>query len=287
RGGRVFRNREDFRYLTWRDALLPPPAADGARLRPPPPPRHDISATFDRRLTPVRSPSCSRSPCPRSPSTSTSAWPTWRRRRDLAVAAPASACQGAGGRSGVKWDMRAALLCLGLLGCTHPCPEYRLPPGPTHTFLWEATGPATLYLYGTYHVASRDEVPDAAWSRLAASKAIILELPERRPSTGGVEALSRLPGGKPLDQLLPADAWYDLRDAVAGQVSEDNLRRMRPWVAMGALRRAKYPQRQVSMDEAILAEAKRHGLAVLALEEWEEQLSLIDVSLDVDELLTR
>src|SRR5262249_50268774 len=178
RGGRVFRNREDFRYLTWRDALLPPPAADGARLRPPPPPRHDISATFDRRLTPFRSPRCSRSPCPRSPSTSTSAWPTWRRRRDLAVAAPASACQGAGGRSGVKWDMRAALLCLGLLGCTHPCPEYRLPPGPTHTFLWEATGPATLYLYGTYHVASRDEVPDAAWSRLAASKAIILELPE-------------------------------------------------------------------------------------------------------------
>src|SRR5262249_33737855 len=161
-----------------------------------------------------------------------------------------------------------------------------LPPGPTHTFLWEATGPATLYLYGTYHVASRDEVPDAAWSRLAASKAIILELPEHRPSTGAVEDLYRLPRGKTLDQLLPADAWYDLRDAVAGQVSEDNLRRMRPWVAMGALRRAKYPQRQVSMDEAILAEAKRHGLAVLALEEWEEQPSLIDVSLDVDELVT-
>ncbi len=181
--------------------------------------------------------------------------------------------------------MRAALLCFGLLGCTHPCPEYRLPPGPAHTFLWEATGPATLYLYGTYHVATRDEVPDAAWGRLGASKAIILELPEDRPSTGAVEDLYRLPRGKTLDQLLPADAWYDLRDAVAGEVSEDDLRRMRPWVAMGALRRAKFPQRQMSMDHALLAEAKRHGLEVLALEEWEEQLTMIDVSLDVDELV--
>ena len=181
--------------------------------------------------------------------------------------------------------MRAALLGLTFLGCTHPCPAYVVPPGPTHTFLWEATGPGTLYLYGTYHVASRDEVPEVAWARLRASKAIILELPEDRPPTKDIDDLYRLPFGKTLDQLLPADAWYDLRDAVADEVSEDKLRRMRPWVAMGALRRAKYPQRQVSMDEAILAEAKHGGLEVLALEQWDEQLNLIDQSLDVDELV--
>jgi uncharacterized protein YbaP (TraB family) len=181
--------------------------------------------------------------------------------------------------------MRAALLCLTVLGCSHPCPEYRLPPGPPQTFLWEATGPATVYLYGTYHVASRDEVPEVAWARLGASTAIILELPEDRPRKGSVEDLYRLPLGKTLDQLLPADAWYDLRDTVVPEVPEDALRRMRPWVAMGALRRAKYPQRQVSMDESILAEAKRRGLEILALEEWAEQLTMIDESFDVEELV--
>jgi uncharacterized protein len=112
----------------------------------------------------------------------------------------------------------------------------------------------------------------------------VLELPEQRPSSARFEDLHRLPRGQTLDQLLPTDAWYDLRDALADVVSEDNLRRMRPWIAMDLLRRTKFPNRQASMDEAILREGRRNGLAVLALEEWEEQLSIIDETLDVKEL---
>jgi uncharacterized protein YbaP (TraB family) len=181
--------------------------------------------------------------------------------------------------------MRAALLVC-LLGCssTTSCPEIPHPPGPVHPFLWQATGPSTIYLYGTYHIASRDDVPEVAWARLAASEALVLELPEQRPATARFEDLHRLPRGQTLDRLLSADAWYDLRDALSGVVSEDNLRKMRPWIAMDLLRRTKYPNRQASMDEAILREGRRGGLAVMALEEWEEQTSLIDETLDVTEL---
>jgi hypothetical protein len=38
------------------------------------------------------------------------------------------------------------------------------------------------------------------------------------------------------------------------------------------------------MDEAILREAKRQGLEVLALEEWDEQLTTVDESFDVSQL---
>jgi len=181
--------------------------------------------------------------------------------------------------------MRAALLAC-LVGCssTTPCPEVPRPSGPVHPFLWQATGPSTIYLYGTYHIASRDDVPAAAWARLGQSEALVLELPEERPATARFEDLHRLPRGQTLDQLLSADAWYDLRDALSGVVSEDNLRKMRPWIAMDLLRRSKYPNRQASMDEAILREGRRNGLAVVALEQWEEHISLVDETLDVKEL---
>ena len=39
----------------------------------------------------------------------------------------------------------------------------------------------------------------------------------------------RLPRGKGLDQLLPTDKWWDLRDALRGVVKEQELARARPW----------------------------------------------------------
>lgn len=150
-------------------------------------------------------------------------------------------------------------------------------------FLWEVSGPrGKAVLFGTFHAAGKGDVPDAAVERLRGARLVVTEIP---PLAGEqVASLRRLPPGQNLPDLIGADAWGELVDALGGRVREDELRRTRPWFAMALLTSLNTDGPEVSMDDAIMDEARRRGTPVSFLETPEEQLAALGESVTADDL---
>src|SRR5262249_10091105 len=178
--------------------------------------------------------------------------------------------------------MRLAWIVL-VAGCAHaacPPPKLRAPAGP---FLWEVTGGSgVVYLFGTMHAAGAEDVPAAARAALARSATFVDQLGPLPPDE--VRARAFLPRGQSLEQLIGADDWYELRDALAGRVAEDELRRARPWYAMSLLTSAMAPGPARSMDDALEDEARGRGAAVEHLETADEQLGTLGDSVSAQDL---
>jgi uncharacterized protein YbaP (TraB family) len=144
-------------------------------------------------------------------------------------------------------------------------------------FLWrvEREGGPVVWLYGTFH-NGHARVPAAATAALEASAHFASELGDTEVDPDQLRELARLPRGKGLDQLLPADDWWDLRDALRGVIKEEVLARARPWFAMSQLTTTMAPSPRPTMDVALAKRARQRKMAVDALETWEEQLTALD-----------
>jgi uncharacterized protein YbaP (TraB family) len=179
----------------------------------------------------------------------------------------------------------AVALLLALTSCARTCPPPRAFPAGGRPFLWEARGPAgqLVWLYGTIHVGGAEDVPKEAWAALDGSKVFVSELGDV-PSEE-LEKHVFLPRGKGLDQLLPAESWYDLRDTLVPRgVKEELLKRVRPWYAMSLLVGRVYDAPDPGMDLAMRQRAGARGLELRELESAARQLSALDESVGVDDL---
>ena len=167
-------------------------------------------------------------------------------------------------------------------------PHCELPPrvASAAPFLWRvqrANGPV-VWLYGTIHDAGEDEVPAAARSALDHATHFASELGDVEPDPAQLAELARLPFGKVLDQLLSADDWWELVDAMRGAMSEDELRHAAPWFAMTRLTSHVAPSPRPSMDVALATRARDRGIPVDALESWSEQMTALAKAVDAKDL---
>jgi uncharacterized protein YbaP (TraB family) len=183
--------------------------------------------------------------------------------------------------------MRSAVVVLLLAACgasSPPCVTAPVARGAP--FLWKVSreGAATVWLFGTVHNGTRASVPAAAWAALDASPRFASELGDLEPDPDALRDVTMLPRGKGLDQQLPADDWYDLRDALRGVMKEADLARVRPWYAMSKLSVTVAPPPDPTMDVAIAARAKERGLAIEHLETWEAQLAALGDSVTIPDL---
>lgn len=153
-------------------------------------------------------------------------------------------------------------------------------------FLWKVgkdAGP-TLWLYGTVHDVAITGVPAPALAALDGAKVFASELGDVEADPEVVRELTRYKTGLGIDQTLPDDDWYALRDALLGTVKEDALRRMRPWYAMVLLNNKVSPNKPVAMDTDLAKRARGRKLPVEALETWAEQMSALDKVVTVKDL---
>lgn len=177
-----------------------------------------------------------------------------------------------------------------LLGCGSSAPKCTInvpKPADPQPFLWKATsaqGGAVVWLYGTVHNAGREDVPQAAWAALDASRAFASELGDSEPDGDKLAELAVIDQGKTLDFLLPADDWYELRDVMRGTIKEDELKRYRPWYAMSRLTAKLAPPPSPTMDFALAEHAQKAGKPVEALESWRDQLATLADSVKPDDL---
>jgi uncharacterized protein YbaP (TraB family) len=176
----------------------------------------------------------------------------------------------------------------GLASCAGAAPRCEITPRDPGAapLLWRvqrADGPA-VWLFGTIHDAGAGEVPPAAWAALDRSPAFVSELGDDDGDPRQLAQLARLPWGQVLDQLLPADDWWELVTAMAGAMSEDELRHARPWFAMIRLRSHVVRSPRPSMDFALAERARKRGITVAGLETWAQQVAAIAASVTAADL---
>jgi uncharacterized protein YbaP (TraB family) len=154
------------------------------------------------------------------------------------------------------------------------------------TFLWKAHKDGDIvWLYGTIHDAGLEAVPATAKQALEKSVRLITELGDVTPDPDVFRKHARITSGKGIDQLLPADDWWDLRDSLLGKIREDDLRRAKPWYAMSLLTTYLAPEPGPSMDAELTQRARELAMPVEAFETWEEQLAMLDSAVGVPDLL--
>jgi len=181
---------------------------------------------------------------------------------------------------------RAMLAILTLVAACGPKPCAIGPHATGPAFLWRvqrADGPV-VWLYGTIHDGGTADVAPAAWAALEGSRRFASELGELEPDPDALRDRVRLPRGKGLDQLLPLDDWWELRDALRGVMREEELARVRPWYAMSLLTKTVSPPPDPAMDEALTARARARGLPIDPLETWDEQLGELARTVDIADL---
>ncbi|HVV83909.1 MAG TPA: TraB/GumN family protein, partial [Kofleriaceae bacterium] len=132
--------------------------------------------------------------------------------------------------------------------------------------------------------AGAEDVAPAAWAALDAAPRFVSELGDLEPDPDAFAELVKLPRGKGLDQLLPADDWYDLRDALRGTIREEELARVRPWYAMTLLTRHATGHAVPGMDVLLADHAHARHLPIDHLETWEEQMPLLAGAVGVADL---
>jgi uncharacterized protein YbaP (TraB family) len=84
--------------------------------------------------------------------------------------------------------------------------------------------------------------------------------------------------------MLPADDWWDLVNALLGVMTEEELRRARPWFALVRLNSHMARSPRPSMDVALAEHARKRKIAVEGLESWHEQLASLDASVTAADL---
>ncbi|MBZ0234276.1 MAG: TraB/GumN family protein, partial [Deltaproteobacteria bacterium] len=135
------------------------------------------------------------------------------------------------------------------------------------------------------HDVGGDGVPPAVWAALDGAAVVATELGDLEPDPDALREVIRLPRGKGLDQQLPAEKWWDLRDALRGTIQEAELARVRPWYAMSLLTRTLSPPPDPQLDVAVVRRAKARGIPVDHLETWEEQLPQVAGAVGIPDLV--
>lgn len=182
--------------------------------------------------------------------------------------------------------MRLLLVLSVVAACaSQPRCPIEQPTAPGQPFLWKASrGGDVVWLYGTIHDVGLDAVPPAALAALEASARLVSELGDVTPDPDMFREHVRIAKGKGIDQLLSADDWWDLRDALLGKIKEDDLRRLRPWYAMSLLTSALSPTPGPSMDSELAARAHELEKPIEALETWQDQLAMLDRAVGIPDL---
>jgi uncharacterized protein len=183
--------------------------------------------------------------------------------------------------------VRALLLACFVAACggaKHSCPVVE-PTAPGPTFLWKASkGGRVGWVYGTIHDAGLDAVPRVAQEAFEKSERLITELGEEEPDPDVFRKHARIERGKGIDQLLPADDWWELRDALLGKIKEADLRRAKPWYAMSLLTTYSAPKPGPSMDVELTQRAGELGKSVEQFESFADQLAMLDGAVGIADL---
>lgn len=195
------------------------------------------------------------------------------------------------GRAARDRPVVTAMLLLLLLGRLAPLPAQETPTAPSATpsrpLLWELTGDqATVYLYGSIHIAPPDALPPpaAALEAFARSDVLVTEvrLEEVVEATvaSAMMTLGMMSDGASSRELFSEKEWALVeRWARSTGFPLDAVPRLRPWVLeLAVIETAGFPagfSAEYGLDVYFARLAAERGIPNLGLETVGEQLELL------------
>jgi len=147
------------------------------------------------------------------------------------------------------------------------------------------------YLFGTIHVGRRSFYPLApeAERALAGADRLVVELDTRAEPAflRAIDKHGRYPAGDGLRQRLSPETLARLRTALHDQgVGLAGMANLKPWLVANLLLGMRLARagfvRSEGVEQVLLAQARRRGIRVAALESADSQLALFDSMNDIE-----
>lgn len=158
--------------------------------------------------------------------------------------------------------------------------------GPTdrpQPFLWEAKkGATTSWFFGTMHLGTdaEKELHPIVFERLAAARVVVFEANVFDIDPFAAVELAMLPPGETVKDKLSPGRWKMLVDRVGSiLMPESSLERFKPWMLVTLIMQDMLPKTE-PMDGALYERAKDGKKEIVFLETLEEQVKMIDKSMD-------
>lgn len=151
-------------------------------------------------------------------------------------------------------------------------------------FLWETTkGTAKNHLFGTMHLGTdaEKELHPIVFERLDASTVVVFEADVFDIDPFAAVELAMLPPGQSVKDKLSPGRWKILVDRVGGfLMPESSLERFKPWMLVTLVLQDMLPKTD-PMDGTLHARAKAANKQIVFLETLQEQVTMVDKSMDV------
>jgi len=151
-------------------------------------------------------------------------------------------------------------------------------------FLWETTkGTAKNHLFGTMHLGTdaEKELHPIVFERLDAASVVVFEANVFDINPFDAVELAMLPPGQSVKDKLSPGRWKALVDRVGGfLMPESSLERFKPWMLVTLVLQDMLPKTD-PMDGTLHARAKAANKQIVFLETLEEQVAMVDKSMDV------
>lgn len=150
------------------------------------------------------------------------------------------------------------------------------------SLLWKISGNGLTqpsYLYGTIHMTCDNSIGDAAKKAIGNTKQLFLELDMDDPAmVGAMMRGINMKDGMTIDQLISSEDYKTLDAFFTKKVgmSLDAMKTMKPMLLSAMLLPSTLGCQVKSIEEALMAEAKKNGAETLGLETVDEQLAVFD-----------
>lgn len=158
-------------------------------------------------------------------------------------------------------------------------PTDRPPP-----FLWEVTkGGKKSWLFGTMHLGTdaEKELHPVVFERLSAARIVVFEANVFDMDPFAAAKLAMLPPGESVKNKIKPESWKALVDRVGSiLMPESTLERFKPWFLVTLVLQDMLPKTE-PMDATLYNRAKSAQKELVFLETVEEQVTLVDKSMDI------
>ncbi len=157
--------------------------------------------------------------------------------------------------------------------------------GPKPTpFLWEVKkGTATSWLFGTMHLGTdaEKELHSIVFERLDGARVVVFEADVFDIDPFKAVELAMMPPGQSVKDKLSPGRWKNLVDRVGSiLMPESSLERFKPWFLVTLVLQDMLPKTD-PMDATLHPRAKKANKEIKFVETLEEQVKMVDKSMDV------
>lgn len=164
-----------------------------------------------------------------------------------------------------------------------PSAEVSAPADRPQPFLWAAKKDSkTSYLFGTMHLGTdaETELHPMVFERLDAARVVVFEANAFDVDPFAAVNLAMLKPGESVRDKLSPGRWKILVDRVGGiLMPESTLERFKPWMLVTLVMQDMLPKTE-PMDMTLYERAKEAKKEIVFLESLEEQVKMVDASMD-------